>query len=122
MPADWVYASNSPVVPGTSVHAYALTPVVLWVVWWSWTTLFAVVLVAAVMGYLQWKGRKPAWVLRKFKCRLRGASVAARPVWYRRRRNRIESYQTLDIGAADRIGTVRPQPTRVPPKPTTKSA
>lgn len=114
MAREWIFASKSPVVPGTEVHAFALTPVAMWFIWWSWWNFCLVLVVAGVMGYLQWKGRKPAWVLRRSKAKLRGEVVAARPVWYRRRRGQIESYETLDIQACDRIEPDMKAPAKKP--------
>ncbi len=98
--ASWVRACQSPVVPGTNVHAMALTPLVLWTVWWSWTTFLITIGVAVVFAALEVKGRKPAWIVARQKSRLRGQQVAARPYWYLRRRSRIETYADLDLSKA----------------------
>jgi hypothetical protein len=103
MANEWVHASVSPVVPGTKIHAFALTPIALWFIWWSWWNFALVLVTAATVGYLQAKGRKPGWVLRRAKAKLRGEVVTARPVWYRRRRGRIESADEIDIRECDRI-------------------
>lgn len=100
MLATWIEASRAPVVPGTKIHAMAATPLLLYGVWWSWTTFLLVLIVSLVMGYLQLKGRHPMWVVRRFRCRLRGGLVNARPLWYRRRRTRIETYEDLDVHQA----------------------
>jgi hypothetical protein len=98
--ANWVAACHAPVVPGTGIHAMALTPLVLWTVWWSWATFALTVAVVIVFTVLQVKGRTPSWILARQKSRMRGHRVAAMPYWYLRRRNRIESYATLDPKAA----------------------
>ena len=104
MPATWIEASRSPVVPWTKVHASAATPLLLFVVWWSWITLWILLVVTGVMTWIEIKGRRPAWVLRRAKGRLRGNLVAARPSFYRRRRARIESYEHLPIAQAFGLG------------------
>lgn len=98
--ASWIHACRSPVVPGTSIHAMALTPVVLWTVWWSWMTFALTLGVAILFIALEIKGRRPRWVIARQRSRLRGQKVLARPYWYARRRNRIESYEDLEIAAA----------------------
>lgn len=110
MSATWIDASRPPVVPGTQVHAMAATPLMLWVVWWSWATFTILLVVCLGMAYLQAKGRHPAWVLRFAQSRLRDNFVQCRPVWYRRRRSRIESYQSLDVHQAYAVaGPSRPR-------------
>jgi hypothetical protein len=98
--ATWVAASQSPVVPGTGIHAMALTPVVLWTVWWSWMTFAITVLVAVVFVVLQVKGRTPSWVVARQKSRLRGQQVAAQHLWYLRRRSRLHTYAQVDPASA----------------------
>jgi hypothetical protein len=98
--ASWVRACRSPVVPGTGIHAVALTPLVLWTVWWSWTT-FAITLASTVAFVtLEIKGRRPVWLIARSKSLLRGQFVAARPVWYLRRRSRLHSYADINPARA----------------------
>jgi hypothetical protein len=78
----------------------ALTPVVLWTVWWSWLTFALTVGVAILFIALEIKGRRPRWVIARQRSRLRGQRVLARPYWYVRRRSRIESYEDLQIARA----------------------
>lgn len=93
--ASWVRACRSPVVPGTGIHAVALTPLVLWTVWWSWTT-FAITLASTLaFAALEIRGRRPIWLIARGKSLLRGQFVAARPVWYLRRRSRLQSYADI---------------------------
>lgn len=118
-PAAWIRASCSPVVPGTRIHALALTPLVLWVLWWSWTTFYILVCTTVVFIVLEVKGRKPLWIIARQRSRLRRGHVKARPRWYLRRRNRIESYEdveqtsVLSMGAAVDVG---PTDSRAPGK------
>jgi hypothetical protein len=98
--AGWVRACQSPVVPGTNVHAMALTPVILWTVWWSWFTFALTLAVAALFVVLEIKGRRPGWIIARQRSRLRGQKVLANPYWYLRRRSRIESYADLQISQA----------------------
>jgi hypothetical protein len=98
--ASWIRACQSPVVPGTSIHAMALTPLVLWTVWWSWWTFLLTLGVAVLFITLEVKGRRPQWVVARLRSKLRGQKVLARPYWYTRRRSRIESYADLRIAQA----------------------
>lgn len=97
---SWIRACHSPVVPGTSVHAMALTPLLLWTVWWSWMTFLLTVGVVVLFIVLEIKGRRPQWVIARQRSRLRGQRVQAQPYWYLRRRSRIESYADLRIEQA----------------------
>jgi len=122
--ASWVKACHSPVVPGTGIHAMALTPIVLWTVWWSWLNFIMLLVVVGLFVALEIKGRKPVWLVSRQRSRLRGHKVAARPYWYLRRRARIESYADLrpelawTAAQAERPGL----PSGATPRATTKSA
>lgn len=109
MSAPWVNACHPPVIPGTRIHTAAITPAVLWFLWWSWVMFYIVIFVTVGTITLQIKGRRFVWLLRRTKSRLRGGLVMARPNFYRRRRSRIESYEDLDIHAA--YALVNAQPT-----------
>jgi hypothetical protein len=98
--ATWVKACLSPVVPGTKVHAMALTPLILWTVWFSWLTFALTLAVAAMFFALEIKGRRPGWVTARQRSRLRSQKVAAMPYWYLRRRNRLQSYSDMDLKRA----------------------
>lgn len=98
--AGWIRASHSPVVPGTKVHAMALTPLVLWTVWWSWFTLAFTLAVVTLSAALEIKGRRPGWLIARQRSRLRGHWVVAAPYWYVRRRSRLQSYSDLTLKQA----------------------
>lgn len=91
MSVRWVNASKSPFIPGTRVHAVSLTPLVFMLVYFSWLTFFLTLSVVTFMSVLSMKGRTLTWLLRKMRGRLRGFEVQARPFWYLRRFNRLES-------------------------------
>lgn len=95
--ANWVNASRSPTIPGTSIHASTLTPSVFMLVYFSWATFFISAFCIVFMGVLRVKGRSLTWLIRKTKWKLRGRQVQARPLWYRRRFNRIETIDTAGI-------------------------
>lgn len=95
--APWIMAAHSPVIPGTKIHASVLTPFVLWFVHWSWTTALIGLLIVCVAIYIQAKGRTFTWVFRRLLSALRGQYVSARPIWYRRRYARLDSYQNVNL-------------------------
>ena len=70
----------------------------------AWKALSSTPLFLEAGDEIELKGRRPAWVLRRGKGRLRGNLVAARPTFYRRRRARIESYEHLPIEQAFGLG------------------
>ena len=122
--ASWLKACYSPVVPGTGIHAMALTPIVLWTVWWSWLNFILLLVVVGLFVALEIKGRKPVWLVSRQRSRLRGHKVAARPYWYLRRRARIESYADLRpemAWATEPAGEPR-TPSAATRRATTKSA
>lgn len=94
---NWVHASRSPVIPGTSIHASTLTPSVFMLVYFAWITFIVAASCIVFMAALSMKGRSLTWVLRKTKWKLRGCQVQARPLWYRRRFNRLETLDTAGI-------------------------
>lgn len=94
---NWVMAAYSPVIPGTRVHASVATPFVAFVVNISWTTFFCVLIAIITAVILQTKGRTFTWVFRRLMSKLRGQIVWARPIWYRRRFARMESYESIEM-------------------------
>lgn len=81
---DWVAAAESPLVPGTKAHAVALTPVVFFLMHFRVWTFLVCLCVAVVLVVLSAKGWSVGWLWRRLRCRLRGARICARPVWWRR--------------------------------------
>ena len=95
--APWVDASRFPQVPGTNVHAVALTPILLLVLHASWFTLGLVLFVMSVVIYLTAKRLSLMWLVRSTKSKLRGGRLSARPLMYRRRILLVQSYDETDI-------------------------
>jgi hypothetical protein len=96
MSAPWVKASQVPKIPGTNAHAGSVTPVVgLWIKfsWWTVGIVFALTITIVVLSA---KGIAASWLLRRTKARLRDNKVHARPVFIRRRMQRMAS--TEDVG------------------------
>ena len=91
----WISCSRPMRLPFTPVPAVAVLPMVLIIVWprmWTFCVLLAIV---AVLTLLRIKGRTTTWIYQRFFGFMRQGKVRARPLWYRRRSQRIESYDTL---------------------------
>ena len=97
MSAPWIEAARSPTVPGTNAHASTITPVIFMILHVSWVTFAIVMVVIIWIAFLSVKGRSVSWLLSKTKSWLRGRLVSARPFYYRRRSNNIQSYDECDI-------------------------
>jgi hypothetical protein len=76
-------------IPGTNAHASATTPIVGLLVKFSWMTVGLVLLVTIVVVVLSAKGLSASWILRRGKARLRDNKVHSRPVFIRRRMQRM---------------------------------
>lgn len=78
-------------IPGTNAHASATTPVVGLFIKFSWLTFGLFMLVTIAVVVLSAKGLSAAWILRRGKARLRDNKVHSRPVFIRRRMQRMVS-------------------------------
>lgn len=87
--ADWVRVTDGPVLPGTPLHAVIALPILMILVMPRFWTVMLLVGVAVFMAILQIKGRSFSWLVRYLKGRMRGRRLSARPVWYRRRMQRL---------------------------------
>jgi hypothetical protein len=97
MSAIWIEASRIPTIPGTKAHAAAITPLMLLILHISLFTLLIVVAVIFAIVILAIKDRQLPWLIRKAKCRLRGYTLSARPIYYRRRAMLLQSFSELDV-------------------------
>ena len=97
MNALWVDASRYPRIPGTQVHASALTPILFFVLHMSWFTLAMVLIVMVGVIYLTVRRLSLMWAVRVFKSKLRGNRLSARPLMYRRRCLLTRSYGECDM-------------------------
>lgn len=97
MSAKWVNAARSPYIPGTRIHFSTLTPLAFMVVYFAWVTFIILLGAVSFMAVLSIKGRTLTWLLRRTKSRIRGGRVLARPVWFRRRFSRLESFDLHGI-------------------------
>ncbi len=94
---DWMEACLIPVIPGTSVHAGALTPLFFIVFHFSWVTFGLVLLSAIAVGVLSSMGRPVPWLVRRLASRLRRGRVEARPLFYRRRTQAARVWDDIPI-------------------------
>lgn len=120
MLATWPKSAFPVNVPGTPIHSSALLPFLLMMMHVRlWTFLLAITTIV-VLTIMRKKGRTATWMLRRFKCRLRGNRVMARPVFYVRRMSRIEGFDTLEY-PSQRLHKVRELPEKGAKKSTAKA-
>jgi hypothetical protein len=100
--ADWREASLPPCVPGTNVHASCMTPILFFIVHFSWTTLILVVLASIVIGVLTSMGRDISWIARRLGSKARGQILSSRPMYYRRRTQWVQSFDQISVQALRR--------------------
>jgi hypothetical protein len=92
----WVHASRSPVIPGTRAHAINF-------IWFavlfklSLFTVFVAIAALALSITIAARGRTLTWCYRRLKSKLRGQFVSARPVFYRRRKLNLASYEHVPM-------------------------
>jgi len=97
MAADWTNACRGVRFLWLPIPAYSSLAVLIWVMAASiWTFLLALV-VMGFLTYLYFRGRSVPWVVRRIKCSMRGRAVLARPVWFRRRVQHINSFDLIDL-------------------------
>lgn len=87
--ADWVRVTDGPVLPGTPLHAVISLPMLMILVMPRLWTVLLLLSMAAFMVFLEIRGRNFTWLVLYVKSRLRGRKLSARPVWYRRRMQRL---------------------------------
>lgn len=69
------------------VDASILIPLILVIVFFSWTTTIFLALYAATSIYITWRGLSMSWILRRFRFALRGGVVLAMTPSYWRKLN-----------------------------------
>lgn len=79
-------------IPATSSIPFFV--LILHLRWW---TFFLAIAVSVFMIVMRIKGRSVPWLYRRAKSKLGGGVVHARSIWYRRRTQRREGFDDLDI-------------------------
>ena len=97
MAAEWTNAVRGVHFLWLPIPAYSSLTVLLWVMHARVWTLVLALVVIGILTYLHMRGRSVPWVIRRFKCSLRGKVVLARPLWYRRRVQHINSFDLIDL-------------------------
>ena len=99
---EWAATAGERVrLPYTPLPAISFVPMVFTLMHLRLWTLFLTFAVAIVLGILQVRRRSATWVWRRMKSKMRGGVVQSRPIWYRRRFARLESFDGFSIGAID---------------------
>jgi hypothetical protein len=79
------------------IPASASVPTLLFLLHMRLWTLGLALLVCVALIILKSKGRTATWVFRRFRNRLGGDVIQARPIWYRRRMHRPNSFDLIDL-------------------------
>jgi hypothetical protein len=97
MQSNWTQAVRGVHFLWFPIPAYSSVTVLFWVMHARvWTALLAL-FVVGVLTYLHMRGRSVPWVVRRIKSRMRGGVVLARPVWFRRRVQHLESFDLVKL-------------------------
>jgi hypothetical protein len=95
--AEWTHAPRGVQLLWFPIPAYSVLPILIWVMHARVWTFILALSVCVALGVLKAKGRTVIWVLRRLKCKLRGGIVLARPVWYRRRTQHLQSFDLVPL-------------------------
>lgn len=106
MAADWTQSVRGVHLLWFPIPAYSALPILLWIMHARMWTFMLAICVCIVLAVLKAKGRTVPWVLRRFKCKLRGGVVLARPIWYRRRTQHLDSFDLVAL--SDDVAAARP--------------
>lgn len=97
MAADWTQAVRGTRLLWFPIPAYSALPILIWVMHARVWTFFLAVAVCTVLAILKARGREVQWVVRRIHSKLRGGVVYARPVWYRRRMQHLDSFDLVEL-------------------------
>ena len=92
---DWPWATNKVRIPYTPLPASASIPLVFTLFHVRLWTFAMTCAVMVVFLLLHLRRRNAMWLWRRMRSKMRSGIVYARPVWYRRRFNRLESFDAL---------------------------
>ncbi len=92
---DWSLATNKVRIPYTPLPASASIPLVFTLFHARLWTLAMTLLVVLLFLVLHMRRRNAMWLWRRMRSRMRAGIVYARPIWFRRRFNRLESFDAL---------------------------
>lgn len=105
MTSNWPNATRGCHLLWLPIPASAIFPLLGWAMHMRvWTFLLALSVIV-VLAILRARGRTVTWIVRRAHCKLRGGVVYARPVWYRRRMQHLDSFDLVDLRGASRPGS-----------------
>lgn len=93
--ADWPWATNKVRIPFTPLPASTSIPMVFALFHIRLWTFGLSLGVVAIFFVLHLRRRNAMWLWRRMRSKMRAGVVYSRPVWYRRRFNRLESFDAL---------------------------
>lgn len=97
MAAEWTQAVRGTQLLWLPIPAYSALPILIWVMHARVWTFMVALTVCVTLAVLRAKGRSVTWIVRRLHSKLRGGVVFARPVWYRRRMQHINSFDLVEI-------------------------
>jgi hypothetical protein len=97
MTTEWTQARNGTQLLWLPIPAYAAFPILLWVMHMRVWTFVVALSVCATLTIFKMRGRSVGWIIRRVHCWLRGEVVFARPVWFRRRMQHLNSFDLVEL-------------------------
>jgi hypothetical protein len=97
MDSAWTQAVRGTHLLWLPIPAYSAFPILLWFMHMRLWTFVLALSVCVALAVLKARGRTVGWIVRRFHCRLRGGVVNARPLWYRRRMQYLDSFDLVDL-------------------------
>lgn len=97
MGSDWTQAVRGVHLLWFPIPAYSALPILMWVMHARLWTFVLALTVCAVLAILKTKGRTVAWVIRRLRSRMRAGTVFARPIWFRRRMQHLQSFDLVHL-------------------------
>lgn len=97
MAADWTQAVRGTQLLWFPIPAYSALPILIWVMHARVWTFMIALTVCITLAVLKAKGRRVVWIVRRLHTKLRGGVVYARPVWFRRRMQHLDSFDLVEL-------------------------
>lgn len=97
MAAEWTQAVRGPHLLWLPIPAYAGLPILMWVMHMRLWTFVLALGVCVALAVAKARGRTVVWIIRRLRSRLRGGVVYARPLWYRRRMQHLDSFDLVEL-------------------------
>lgn len=97
MSADWTNAVRGVHLLWLPIPAYSAIPILIAVMHARVWTFSLALITCVVLSVLRAKGIKVPWLMRRFKQKQRGGVIHARSLWFRRRMQFLNSFDTVPL-------------------------